>query len=288
MKEDGVEVFSEEVIKHEILEEFKNRLRNREPAKGWENYVKVSNELVELLMSAEVESCPDFTLEELLGAIRKLKKGKAPGPDDVLGEFLIEAGNGILLPLLDIFNRVKNSRQPPKQWNSVIITVIYKNKGSRKSLINYRGIFLASIVAKVFERLLKDRIKTQMEKVDLCQAGSRSNRGPPDNTFIVNAVIDHSIYIGKSLYVTTYDFEQAFDSLWLQDCVLSLRQLGISDSILQLIYNLNKEAQITVKTPFGRTSTALVEDIVQQGQVLAPDLCSASTAEYCGKNRGWQ
>ena len=197
-------------------------------------------------------------------------------------------GNGILLPLLDIFNRVKNSRKPPKQWNSVIITVIYKNNGSRKSLINYRGIFLASIIAKVFERLLKDRIKTQLEKIDLCQAGSRSNRGPPDNTFIVNAVIDHSIYIGKSLYVTIYDFEQAFDSLWLQDCILSLRQLGISDSILQLIYNLNKEAQITVKTPFGRTSTALVEDVVQQGRVLAPDLCSASTAEYCGRNRGWQ
>ena len=286
MKEDGMEIFSEDLIKNEILEEFKNRLRNRDPGEGWENYVEATNELVELLMSTEVANGPDFTLQELISAIKRLKKGKAPGPDDVLGEFLIEAGDGVLLPLLDIFNKVKNSKVPPEQWNSVIIAIIYKNKGSRKCLVNYRGIFLASIVAKVFERLLKNRMKGHMEKVDLCQAGARSNRGPPDNTFIVNAVVDHSIYVGKSLYITTYDFEQAFDSLWLQDCILSLRKLGVPDYILQSIYALNREANITVKTPYGPTSTATVEDIVQQGRVLAPDLCSASTGEYCGSNKG--
>ena len=129
----------------------------------------------------------------------------------------------MILPLLDIFNQVKNSKHPPQQWNSVIITIIYKNKGSRKQLVNYRGIFLASVVSKVFERLLKNRMKSFMENVDVCQAGARSNRGPPDNIFIVNAVIDHSLYLGKSLYLTTYDFEQAFDALWLQDCILSLQ-----------------------------------------------------------------
>ena len=60
------------------------------------------------------------------------------------------------------------------------------------------------------------------------------------------------------------NFEQAFDSLWLQDCILSLRKLGTPDYILQMIYNLNREAVITVNTPYGPTSTAIVDDIVQQ------------------------
>jgi hypothetical protein len=34
------------------------------------------------------------------------------------------------------------------------------------------------------------------------------------------------------------------------------------------------------------TAAAVVEDVVQQGRVLAPDLCSASTAEYVGHNKG--
>ena len=286
LKNDGVEIFSKDLIKHEVLEEFKSRLRNREPAEDWEDFVHVSNELVELLMTAEVEDGANFSLEELLAAIKKLIKKKAPGPDGVISEFLLEAGEGILLPLLDIFNEIKQTKIPPKQWNSVLITIIYKNKGSRKSLVNYRGIFLASVVSKVFERMIKYRIKEFMNKVDYCQAGARSNRGPPDNTFILNAVIDHSIYTGKSLHITTYDFEQAFDSLWLQDCILSLRKLGVPDYILQLIYNLNKEAVITVNTPHGKTSSAIISDIVQQGRVLAPDLCSCSTAEYCGTNKG--
>ena len=286
IKNDGVEVSSSNVIKQEAKNEFEYRLRNREPEKGWEEYVNMTNKLVRLLMSANVGSGINFTMSELTAAIQRLKKKKAPGIDGILGEFLIEAGNGILLPLLDLFNAVKNSKQPPKQWNEVIITMIYKNKGSRKSLTNYRGIFLASVVSKVFERMIKNRTKSNMEKINLCQAGSRTNRGPPDNTFILNAVIDHAIYLGKSVHITTYDFEQAFDSLWLEDCILSLRKLGISDDILQLIFNLNKEALIRVKTPFGLSPAGVIKDTVQQGRVLAPDLCSASTAEYCGVNKG--
>ena len=286
LKNDGVEIFSKELIKHEVLEEFKNRLRNRQPMEGWEDFVDISNKLVELLMSAEVVDGEDFTLEELIASIMKLKKKKAPGPDSIIGEFLREAGPAVLLPLLEIFNEIKRSKSPPEQWNSVLITIIYKNKGSRKSLVNYRGIFLASVVSKVFERVLKNRISGFMEKVDLCQAGARSNRGPADNIFILNAIIDHCIYVGRALHITTYDFEQAFDSLWLEDCILSMRKLGIPDYILQLIYQLNKEAVITVKTPHGPTSTATIKDIVQQGRVLAPDLCSSSTAEYCGTNKG--
>ena len=286
LKNDGVEVFSKDQIKNEILGEFKNRLRNRKPSDGWEAYVESTNELVDFLMSQKVVDGADFTLEELMAAIKVLKKRKAPGPDEITSEFLIEAGEGILLPLLELFNEIKKSKDPPEQWNSVLIAIIYKNKGSRKSLVNYRGIFLASVVSKVFERLLKNRIKSHMAKVNLCQAGARSNRGPPDNTFILNAVIDHCIYLGKSLHLTAYDFEQAFDSLWLQDCILALKNLDIPDYILQLVYKLNRTALISVKTQFGPTATAMVEDTVQQGRVLAPDLCSASTGEYCGRNKG--
>ena len=102
----------------------------------------------------------------------------------------------------------------------------------------------------------------------------------------MNAAIDHSLYLRKSLYLTTYDFERAFDSLWLQDSILSLQRLGVPTYILQLIYNLNREALISVKTPYGPTSSSIIQEVVQQGRVLAPDLCSASTGEYCGLNKG--
>ena len=86
------------------------------------------------------------------------------------------------------------------------------------------------------------------------------------------------------MYVTAYDFEQAFDGLWLQDCLMAMIRLGIPYDILRLVYQLNREAKIRVKTPYGLTEESIIEDIVEQGTVLGATLCSVSTAEYCGIN----
>ena len=107
-----------------------------------------------------------------------------------------------------------------------------------------------------------------------------------DNLFLLYACIDHYKYKGKPLYITAYDYEQAFDSLWLQDCIMSMMRLGIPVDILHLVYLLNKKAAIVVKTPFGMTEASYIEDIVEQGTVLGPNLCSVTTAEYCGINKG--
>ena len=143
---------------------------------------------------------------------------------------------------------------------------------------------MTPIITKIFENLIKGRMIEQLKKVDLHQAGSRSERGPPDNLFLLYACRDHHIYKGKPLYVTAYDFEQAFDSLWLQDCLMAMIRLGILLDILQLVYQLNREAKIRVKTPFGLTEESIVKDIVEQGTVLGATLCSVSTAEYCNVN----
>ena len=118
------------------------------------------------------------------------------------------------------------------------------------------------------------------------QAGSRSERSSADNLFLLYACRDHHIYKGKPLYVTAYDFEQAFDSLWLQDCLMAMIRLGIPHDILRLVYQLNRQAKIQVKTPYGLTEERMITDIVEQGTVLGATLCSVSTAEYCEVNTG--
>ena len=283
---DGVEITGKNLIKEEVRKEFQHRLRNREPAEGWQDFVKTSNEIVHELMKKNTNNGPPFTLEELIVVIEELKKGKTPGYDGFNAELLLEAGEGILLPLLQIYNTIRVSKHIPEQWNNVLISLIYKNKGSRKELVNYRGIFLTVIVSKVFESLLKKRMSAELKRVNLKQAGSRTNRSPADNTFLLRGCIDHQKYLGGCIYITAYDFEQAFDSLWLQDCILSLKSLNVPDYILQLIHNLNQEANVVVKTPHGRTESLTVNDIVKQGGVLGSPMCSASTAEHCETNKG--
>ena len=229
---------------------------------------------------------PDFSMQDLKAALRKLKEGKSPGHDGLPAELFTKAGEGVLQALLVVLNIVKKTKVIPEQWNWVKITTIYKNRGSKKELVNYRGIFLTLVVTKIFEHLLKDRMKDQLKSVNLNQAGGREERSPPDNLFLLYACIDHHKYKGKPLFITAYDFEQAFASLWLQDCIMSMMKLEIPLDILHLVYKLNKTAKIVVKTPYGLTEESVIEDIVEQGTVLGPNLCSVSTAEYCETNKG--
>ena len=98
--------------------------------------------------------------------------------------------------LLQLPNTIKNNKDTPESWNNILISTIYKKKGSKKHLNNQRGIFITPIISKIFEKLIKNRISQAVENyTSLFQAGGRSNRSTVDNLFILRAVIDHTLYI---------------------------------------------------------------------------------------------
>ena len=92
-------------------------------------------------------------------------------------------------------------------------------------------------------------------------------KGVVDNLFILR-FINHENYLGKELWLTFYDTEKCFDSLWLEDCMNSLWDLGVKDDILCLIYLMNIKATVTIKTPLGDTDTLFISNFVKQGTVL--------------------
>ena len=281
----GVEIDCEKAIVEAYQMEFEKRLGNRKPEKGWEEYTEKTNTVLRNWLEEDSYSSPPFSNEELDAVLSTLKPG-APGVDNYPPKLFAKAGTGVTQSILQLCNGIKKSREIPEQWNLVKIVTIYKQKGSRKELKNYRGIFLTIVISKIFEKLVKTRIEIRLCNINLLQAGSRKNRGPADNVYLFRAVLDHYKFTKKKLFITAYDFEQAFDSLWLEDCVLSLKELGVEKEYLQLIYNLNKKAGVTVQTPLGPTSVFNTDPIVKQGTVLGPCLCSSSTGEYCGVNPG--
>ena len=286
VKGNGVVVDGPAGVREAYKEEFENRLSSREPASGWEKFVEETNKSVRKWLRGESRRSLPFTLKELKQIVMRLKNNKCPGVDGFPAELFKFAGDGVLKSLLTIFNKVKSTRETPDQWNLVRIATIYKNKGSKKELKNYRGIFLTVVISKIFENLIKGRIESKLDQVNLLQAGSRKNRAGPDNVFLLRACVDHFKFTKQPLFLTAYDFEQAFDSLWLEDCILSMKRLGVEKEYLQLIYSLNKNATVTVQTPYGETSPFKSDPIVKQGTILGPSLCSSSTGEYCDINPG--
>ena len=222
---------------------------------------------------------------EVEKVIRTLKDKKAAV---IPNEIYKHAGEGLVREMTRVINWIKNNASTPEEWNKVVVATLFKNKGSKKILVNFRGIFLTVSFSKIFEKLIKTRHEDNFKNVSTNQNGATNGKSPADNVFLVNACIDHSKYLNKALYLGFYDFEQCFDKLWLEDCIVGLWNIGVRDQMLPLILSLNEEAEVVVKTPCGKTESFTVKRIVKQGTVIGPQLCKVSTAEYGEDTPGFQ
>ena len=188
--------------------------------------------------------------------------------------------------MLDMFNRIKKSKTFPLDWNKMYVQTIKKKNGSMKKLNNYRGIFLVPIISLIFEKLLKNRITpTLKQHMRSFQTGGVKGKGVVDNLFLLRDAIDHCRYLGGELWLTFYDIEKCFDSLWLEDCINSLYENGVKDDILDLIYRLNQRAEVVVRTPFGDMDPFVVNNLVRQGTVLGPILNNCSLDQICKEGK---
>ena len=282
--ETGNEVFGEDLIRDAYVREFKHRLRERQISPDLTNYEQRSKLLCHLYIEESKQMKePRYTEGELEKITTQLKKNKAFGRDKIPPEIPMNWGSKLKNLSLNVLNAIKNSQGTPEQWANVLISTIYKNKGSKKMLVNQRGIFLKQVISKIFEKINMNRIDDCINKIDPFQAGSRCERSTADQTFLLRAGIDHSKYLNRPLYVVLYDYSQCFDSLWLEDCLISLWKLGVQSEILSFLYEMNKECNIMIKTPAGLTEEFTVKNIVQQGSVSGSTLCSASTGEVAAE-----
>ena len=96
-----------------------------------------------------------------------------------------------------------------------------------------------------------------------------------DNLFILRGIINHADYLGRELWLTFYDTEKCSDSLWLEDCINSLWDLGVKDDILCLIYLMNIKATVTIKHHL-ETQIQFLSNFVKQRTVLGPVLNNCS------------
>ena len=283
----GVEIFGNSAICTAYKEEFEYRLRTR----SIENHLKEYEEKTNLLCNLYAEeglskyNKVEVNPAKIQKIANSLSKNKAPGPDGLPAEIFIYAGPELIAAIASIFDGIIKSGTIPTQWNKVHIKTLYKNKGSKKDLENYRGVFLTQTSSKLFEKYMMSEGEGELDNISKYQAGSRPNRSASDQLYLIRASIDHAKYLKKTVILTLYDFKQCFDGMWLEDSLISLKNIGIKGEIIASVKALNENAEIVVKTAVGNTDEFKVHNIVKQGTVIGPLLCSASTAECCVEHR---
>ena len=240
---------------------------------------KQAEEVIQLVsQSMEViAATPRITsLEEVDNVVKNLNPKKARDSDTWKNNLIIEGGEEMNKSLQMIINQVDNQKVVPDEWERMEIMTTHK-KGERMFMNNKRGLFLTNNVSKVYERVVKSRNdETFRSGLTEWQNGGITERGPIDNTFLINSIIERNNYYKKSTYLVLTDAEKCFDKLWLDDGIFELWRCGTDIRDCMMIKNLNKKAEVIVRTPVGDTEPFTLHNIVRQGTVYGPQICAAS------------
>jgi len=95
-----------------------------------------------------IDNCP--TLQDVVNAVEKLKKGRCIGVDGVAGEYLKYAETPTVAELIcKLFTRIWTEMECPESWKTSRLKALYKNKGSKLDAAMHRALMINSTVYKV-------------------------------------------------------------------------------------------------------------------------------------------
>ena len=273
--EKGNLIESEKEIVERYASYYKDLLTTTMPSSDQERYIEdqVNAKFEDLKAEANKQLPQQISLEEIAEATKSLKKKKAADRQKWRAEWILEGGDEMQRSLQILFTKIQTTKKIPAQWNFIMIKSIHK-KGPKKDLKNQRGIFLASILYKLFERVLLNRNK---ENISNCmtefQCGGRKGMSTLDNIMALSGIIERNRTLRRNTYLFFGDARKCFDQLWLKDCLLQLQVGGVQEYDINLLYILNEQAQIKVMTPLGESNEFSIKEAVKQGTISGPMLC---------------
>ena len=214
-------------------------------------------------------------LKELQDALGSLKAGKAPGPDEIPGEYLKLFGQTFEDILLRLVNVIFVEQIYPTQWTLNFLKPIFK-KGSTKDPDNYRGLAIGSTFAKLFSFILLKRLIDFMDTKKLLspeQIGFIKGKSTSDHIFFLQTIVEKVVKKKKKkLYAVFIDFKKAYDTVNRDLLMNRLKSLGINGIFMRNIEAMYSKTEYCLKMKGGHTSAIKSNLGLKQGCPLSPML----------------
>ena len=181
----------------------------------------------------------------------------------------------LVKPLLKIFQFSLDTSVFPNKWKKANVVPVYKNKGDKGVVKNYRPVSLLPIFGKIFEKCIFDSIYTYFEENKLF-TNSQSGFRKGDSCVSQLLSITHEILKGFDANPSLdtrgvfLDISKAFDRVWHEGLIFKLKSYGISGSLLLLIQNFLFQRSQRVVLDKQASEWTQISDGVPQGSVLGP------------------
>ena len=212
-----------------------------------------------------------FTIAEYNRAKSSLKRGQSGEPDNIPPDVYIDCDIGN--EVLELFNNALMSSDKPGQWSYSNIVPIPKS-GNLSKPANTRGISLSCTFAKIYNRLILNRIRPAIDPLlRNNQNGFRAGRNNVRQILAVRRIIKEATKAHKLPVILTFiDFKKAFDSIRRGKMMQILKAYGVPPRLLGAIESMYKDTFARVLSPDGETAWFQILAGVLQGDTLAPFL----------------
>lgn len=219
---------------------------------------------------------------EIETVINELPSGKSPGPDGLTSEFYRKFMDK-LTPLLKIlYDEIWEKNIVPDGFTEASVRLIYKNKGDKKDLANWRPISLMNVDYKIMASWIKNRIQDRLKSViEPEQIGFMKNRNIFEHIWTLNAVIEGGIHKRINGAFVMVDQEKAYDRVSHEALEMVLKRRGFPARLVRTISVLHKSATSRIILEKGLSKQISRSRGVFQGCPLAPLLFNIVADVVC-------
>ena len=269
----GEEVNSPAEIKRVSLEYLVNLLKKKKPDEEFERVFQTRKELHDFRMSEEIEDdldeLPYTTFQKTLERVKK-KNGKKY-------KFITDSGTSLKMVLFHIFSLIWKSEMIPDSWRESTVTQLKKNKSNQNDLNNFRHIHDRNIYSKLLGQMVIEEAKPHIyENMPMSQIACRPGHRASEHIFVIKSILAKVQAESKSLIWTNYDVSKMFDKEDIFFCLEKIYDCNVKGKLYRLLYQMNKELKVKVKTPVGLTPSAKSDPSLAQGSVEASIVSSAA------------
>ena len=276
----NVLITDNEEIKGIFSEFYENLFKvedNDTQATTWNKHMMTMIEKLSTFESEQTQQ--EYTKDEIQEKIKSLKKKRTNDTQGWNNILIKNAGEDVINSIAILFKKIDKQSKIPDEWEEIIIKSIYKNKGEKSDMENRRGLFMTSVISKLYEKVKFDRNSTKInEGTNKYQCGGVKGKSTIDHIITLNEIINYNKYLNKETYILFADAYKCFDKLNLENCIIDLYEIvGAKEAIK--IYRLNEKGRAKIHTPIGETNMIKANNIVRQGTLAGPKLCGINTGK---------
>ena len=154
---------------------------------------------------------------------------------------------------------------------------------------NYRGITISSVISKVLELALLDRIESLLVTKEQ-QFGCKRKHSCADCSFVLRSAVDYYLKRGNDkVFVCALDLSKTYDRVPYYNLFVTLLEMGVPVYFVRLLSVWYEKQPMHVKWKTQLSEKFTVGNGVRQGSVLSPSFFNIYIEDLLIrlKNRGY-